>query len=180
MKGVFKPRWVNAVGVGLLVLGTAGACRHTRQPALDTASKETVNATRGLCPTDLNQAQMIVRDGGDKIGVIFRSDDPSTMEKLSERAAEIGEALANVHPAVNQSGKLVQHAPMPKPELEQLSNGSGTYGVELVFRPKPEEKAAVLADLNDHETMWRRGECPDMADESVKPNETAGWERTDR
>jgi hypothetical protein len=153
-------------------------CAH-RQAPLDAEAKQAVTETRGLCPTDLNQTQMLVRDDGTQIAVAFRTDDPSKIEEVSRRAAEIGEALAVVHPAVSQDGALIQHTPAPKPELRELATSAG-YGVELVFHSPPERRPALLTNLTDHERMWRRGECPVMTDESVRAREINGWKRTDR
>jgi hypothetical protein len=172
--------WGAGIGCSLVVavgLGVMG-CSHN-QP-MKAEARQAVNQTRGLCPTDLNQAQMIVREGPDEVAVAFRSPDETKIEEISRRAAEIGEALASVHPAINDSGELIQHTPASKPELRELADPGGGRGVELVFRPAPGQKTTLLANLNDHERMWRRGECPIMTDESVKSHETKKWSRVDR
>jgi hypothetical protein len=169
--------WAVGVG-GLVMLLITSACGHSGGK-LEPPARAAVTETRGLCPTDLNQAQMVVREGSDSVAVGFRTHDPSKVEEISRRAAEMGEALASVHPAVGGQGQLVQHAPAPKPELRELADGTGN-GVELLFRTSGHQKAALLANLNDHERMWRRGECPIMSDESVHPGETRNWKRVDR
>jgi hypothetical protein len=172
--------WEGSIGCSLVVAAALGnmGCSHN-QP-MKAEARQTVTQTRGLCPTDVNQAQMIVREGPDQVAVAFRSPDETKIEEISRRAAEIGEALASVHPAVNARGELIQHTPASKPELRELADPGGGRGVELVFRPAPDQKATLLANLNDHERMWRQGECPIMTDESVKAYETKKWSRVDR
>jgi hypothetical protein len=111
--------------------------------------------------------------------VAFRTRDPSKVEELWRRSAEIAEALTAVHPAVTRYGELAQHVPTPKPEVRELPSTDGN-GVELIFHPKPEAKQTLLNNLWDHEAMWQRGECPIMTDESVRAAETKGWARVDR
>lgn len=171
-----RRRWVG--GLAVLVAVLTSSCGRTDRK-LEQQSRQAVAETRGLCPTDLNQAQMIVREGSDSVAVGFRTQDPSKVEEISRRAAEIGEALASVHPAVSSSGELTQHVPAPRPEQRELADGTG-QGVELVFRTSGDNKATLLANLQDHERMWRQGECPIMTDESVREHETRRWNRVDR
>lgn len=176
-----KSRWSITLSPVLLAAVTAGggvACSHSGT-AVQPEAKEAVSETRGLCPTDLNQSQMVVREGPGYVAVAFRTDDPSKVQEVSRRAAEVGEALASVHPAVNDQGQLVQHTPAPKPQLRELADGTG-QGVELLFQSSDEGRQILAANLADHERMWRLGECPIMSDESVRDFETRKWPKVDR
>lgn len=176
MKTKQRDRW----GGWAFVLAGALAAGCAHKTATEPEAKEAVAATRGLCPTDVHQTLMIVREGQEEVAVGFRSRDDSKIEELSRRAAELGEALASVHPAINASGQLIQHTAAVKPELRELAGSPDGRGVELVFRTGAEQKPTLLANLRDHERLWRQGECPIMSDESVKARETRGWTRVDR
>jgi hypothetical protein len=165
---------------GALAAGGA-SCAHKATPPSTPEVKSAVAATRGRCPTDLHDTQVLLTKGPNEVTLVFRTQDPSQTPELGRRVAELGEALANVHPAVNDRGERIQHAALPRPEVREAATADGPErGVELVLRAKETDRAVILADLQDHLALWRRGECPIMADESVRPEEVKDWTRVDR
>jgi hypothetical protein len=168
---------IASAGIGaLLVFG----CAHSPPPKhLEPEAKQAVNASRGLCATDLNQTNMVLNKRPDGYGLIFQTEDASQAEELQKRVLEMGEALSVPHPAVSAQGEKIQHAPLPAPELIEVPRGTG-YAVELVMRSEPAERDALKAHLDDHVRMGQHGECPIMIDESVRPGETKQWSKVDR
>ena len=112
----------GSLAAGALLLVVAGCSqRQAAAPALEPAAKQAVDVTRGKCPTDLNQTQVAMTEKDDSLRLIFLTSDPSQNEELHRRVTEVGSALADVHPAVDREGKVVQHVPTPKAERRQAA-----------------------------------------------------------
>jgi hypothetical protein len=148
----------------------AAACGHNPPVGLDPAARQAILATRGRCPTDLNDTQVAVSERAGKLHVVFLTNDPSQSEELYRRVRELGDAMVNVHPTVNREGELVASVPLPRTELRESGLG-GTYSRawELVMYPEDQERRALKASMNDRARQWTRGECPELRDEPIGP-----------
>jgi hypothetical protein len=157
---------------GAILMAAAGGCGHKQAPR-EPEAREAVAATRGRCPTDLNETQVAISEQADRVRLIFVTNDPSQNEELYRRVTELGNALANVHPVVNDQGELVKHAPVPKPELREAAVAAGSpprYGWELVMHPgDAQAKAELKSSLEDRARLWRQGECPELRGQPIGP-----------
>jgi hypothetical protein len=151
-----------ALGLGL------GACSH-HQAKLDPPAAQAVNAARGICPTDLNQSEVIVEKRSDGYALVFRTEDDSQRFALYDRVKKLGGKLSVTHVAVDKDGELIQHAPAGVPELlEAPSYPSPGYAVELRFHAPEGDRDALHSELQDHLRMWHNGECPEMRDQTLR------------
>jgi hypothetical protein len=145
-----------------------GACSHAQAP-MEPAAKQAVNEARGICPTDLNQSQVVVEKRSDGYVLVFRTEDDSQRFALYDRVKKLGEKLSVAHFAVDKDGELIRHTAAGTPELlEAPKNPSPGYAVELLFRVPADRRDALKADLEDHVRMWQQGECPEMRDQSMR------------
>jgi hypothetical protein len=166
-------RWWVVGSMAFAGVAAAG-CGHNKSGSpREPEAKQAVAETRGRCPTDLNETQVAVNEKDDRVRLIFMTSDPSQNEELYRRVTELGNALANVHPMVNERGELVKQAPMPKPELREAAMTSGSpsrYGWELVMQASDEQsRQALKTSLDDRVRLWRQGECPELRDQPVGP-----------
>jgi hypothetical protein len=163
--------WRMVVGVAWVGL-LAAACGHDPPAVPDPAAREAMMATRGRCPTDLNDTQVAMSERSGQLRLIFLTNDPSQNEELYRRVRELGDAMASVHPTVNRKGELVQSVALPPTELREsaLAGGSPSRrGWELVMHPAEQERPALKASMKDRVRLWRRGECPELRDEPIGP-----------
>jgi hypothetical protein len=143
-------------------------CAHKQAP-LEPAAKQAVNETRGICPTDLNQSEVVVDKRSDGYALVFRTRDDSQRFALHDRAIRLAKAMAEPHPAIDKQGELVMHTAAGSAEvLEAPMNPDVGYGVEIVFHVPADRSDALRADLDDHLRMWRNGECPELRDPSLR------------
>jgi hypothetical protein len=150
----------------------AAACGHDPPVVPDPDAWEAMVATRGRCPTDLNDTQVAMTERSGQLRLIFLTNDPSQNEELYRRVRELGDAMANVHPTVNRQGELVESVALPPTELREsaLAGGSPSRrGWELVMYPDDQERRALKASMKDRVRLWRRGECPELRDEPIGP-----------
>jgi hypothetical protein len=145
------------------IVGAAlGACAHT-STTTEPAATRAVDATRGLCPTDLNQARAALEPRPEGFALVFATDDESQRVALHERVKAVGQALAGPHQAVNAGGELVQHPAVPtSPELREQPAPSPGYAVQLVIAAPEDQRAALKSELDDHLRLWLAGECPEL------------------
>jgi hypothetical protein len=166
-------RWRRIVarsGCGALLVLVA--CGHDQPVVQDPAARAAMVATRGRCPTDLNDTQVAMTERSGQLRLIFLTNDPSQNEELYRRVHELGDAMAGVHPMVNRQGQLVHSAPLPPTEMREsaLAGGSPSRrGWELVMFPAAEERQSLKASMKDRVRLWRRGECPELRDEPIGP-----------
>jgi hypothetical protein len=136
---------------------------------MEPAAKHAVDQARGICPTDLNQSQVVVEQRTDGYALVFRTEDDSQRFALYDRVKKLGATLSTAHPAVDKDGELIRHTPAGTPELlEAPKNPSPGYAVELLFRVPADRVGVLKADLEDHVRMWQQGECPEMRDQSLR------------
>jgi hypothetical protein len=148
--------------VALTTLAAAGACSHT-QPRMEAPAREAVNATRGLCPTDLNQARAALEKRDDGFALIFQTDDESQRIALHERVKALGDALAAPHQTVNSKGEIIDHPGLASaPELLEQPTASPGYGVQLRIKAPQEQREVLKSQLEDHLRLWLNGECPEL------------------
>jgi hypothetical protein len=148
-----------------------------KQAPLEPAAKQAVNETRGLCPTDLNQSDVLVEKRSDGWGLIFRTRDDSQRFALHDRAIRTAIALAEPHPAINEHGDLVRHTSAGSAEvLEAPINPNVGYAVEIIFHTPPNRSDSLKSELDDHIRMWRAGECPELRDPALRAQVRAPYE----
>jgi hypothetical protein len=179
-----KSRGNSAVPlVWAVMAATTIGCAHRSAPAPEPAAKQAIDDTRGLCPTDLNDTQVVVADDAQEVRVMFFTNDPSQTEALHRRVVGLGKALANVHPAVTSKGERVNHVALPAPELREApgSTNPPRSGWELVMRVPPGmTKDQLRADLDDDVRMWRLGECPELNSPAIRPAEKKDLAKVDQ
>jgi hypothetical protein len=162
-------RWRMVAGLAWGGLMAAG-CGHDSPVVPDPAAREAMVATRGRCPTDLNDTQVAMTERSGQLRLIFLTNDPSQNEELYRRVRELGNAMSSVHPMVNRQGELVQSVALPPTELREspLAGGSPSRrGWELVMYPGEQERPSLKASMKDRVRLWRRGECPELRDEPI-------------
>ncbi len=166
MKGF--SRWNYAL-LGFCVLAAAG-CAHKAET---TAS----NKAAGYCPTEVHHANVAVVEGDKSIDVRIMTRPGGDALAIQNRAEEIAEALVQMHPARPPGAEEpIQHVAVRDVRISSIPEGA-----VLTFEAEDDTRLALLRDrIDDHVMRWRRGDCPILTDESVRPEETKNWQRNDR